>query len=128
MHNTQQLDKLVDIMRWIDAYAADFAAEGKIAKSRQDVERAIAFELSGGGRLARPTSKDSWQPIDTAPKDGTEIWAFNDGEQALMRWIEGPDFGLWLWVDPLLSDADPSPIQPTHWMKKPAPPGEDAGQ
>lgn len=69
----------------------------------------------------------NWQPIETAPKDGTEIWAYN-GEQARMYWAEGHgenfDYALWVWSDDLLSDVDPSPDQPTYWMPLPAPPEE----
>lgn len=65
---------------------------------------------------------EGWQSIETAPRDGTEVWAFN-GEQARMRWIEGPGYALWVWVDALLEDADPSPDQPTHWQPLPATPG-----
>lgn len=64
-----------------------------------------------------------WQPIETAPRDGTEIWAFN-GEQARMHWVEGDGFALWIWSDELLSDIDPCAEQPTHWMPLPAPPKE----
>lgn len=62
-----------------------------------------------------------WQPISTAPKDGTEVWAYN-GEQARMRWIEGHEYALWAWADEVLCDVDPSPEQPTHWMPLPPPP------
>ncbi len=64
-----------------------------------------------------------WQPIETAPKDGEEIWAFN-GEQARMFWLEGDGYALWCWADPLLSECDPSPEPPTHWMPLPPPPSE----
>jgi len=63
----------------------------------------------------------NWQPISQAPKDETEIWAFN-GEQARMKWVEGDGFALWIWADETLQDIDPSPEQPTHWMPlQPAP-------
>ncbi|MCM2574521.1 hypothetical protein NAT65_25830 [Achromobacter xylosoxidans] len=63
-----------------------------------------------------------WLPIESAPKDGTEIWAYN-GEQARMRWVEGECYALWIWADDLLADADPSPEQPTYWQTVPAAPG-----
>lgn len=62
-----------------------------------------------------------WKPIESAPKDGSEIWAYN-GEQARMRWTQGECYALWIWADDLLSDADPNPEPPTHWMPLPAAP------
>lgn len=62
-----------------------------------------------------------WKPIASAPKDGTEVWAYN-GEQARMRWTEGECYALWIWADDLVSDADPCPDQPTHWMPLPPAP------
>jgi hypothetical protein len=61
-----------------------------------------------------------WLPIETAPKD-VEIWAFN-GEQARMTWSAGEGWALWIWADSLLSEVDPEPTQPTHWMPLPAAP------
>lgn len=37
---------LSGLMRYIDAYAADYAAEGKLAPSRQDVEKLLGENLS----------------------------------------------------------------------------------
>jgi len=65
---------------------------------------------------------EGWLPIETAPKNGAEIWAYN-GEQVRMKWIEGECYALWIWADDLLSDADPNPEQPTHWQPLPAAPG-----
>lgn len=62
-----------------------------------------------------------WQDIGTAPKDGTEVWAFN-GEQARMKWIEGDGYALWIYDDEVIADVDPNPEQPTHWMPLPPPP------
>jgi hypothetical protein len=82
----------------------------------------------------------TWQPIETAPKDGTEIngyrpdqgvftfrWA--DAEEFVDHNIEGdpiedyPDFSWWWhdrwgWMEKELT--------PTHWKSLPAPPGGDA--
>lgn len=62
-----------------------------------------------------------WQSIETAPKDGTEVWAFN-GEQVRMKWIEGDGYGLWIYADELLADVCPDPQQPTYYMPLPEPP------
>ena len=68
-----------------------------------------------------PVSEDRWLPIETAPKDGTEVWCFN-AEHCVMRWISGEGYALWVYVDPLCSDADPEPEQPSHWMPLPEAP------
>lgn len=62
-----------------------------------------------------------WQPIETAPKDGAEIWAYN-GTQQRMKWICGDGYALWVHADNTLSDIDPSPDQPTSYMPLPEPP------
>ena len=67
---------------------------------------------------------NEWQPIETAPKDGTEIdlWTLNGREPAARfnvkrnRWevigLDGFDTLNWVDVDG----------KPTHWMPLPAPP------
>ena len=66
-----------------------------------------------------------WLPIESAPKDGTEVWTWN-GEQGRMMWIDSTcddeAYSLWVWSEELLSDIDPEPEQPTHWMPLPAEP------
>jgi hypothetical protein len=36
-----RLNRAADLMRWIDAYAADYRDEGKLARSRVEVMRAV---------------------------------------------------------------------------------------
>ena len=63
------------------------------------------------------TEPDDWQPIETAPKDGTFILVAVSGDFALhimlVWWIDG-----WCW------DMTNTPIvgEPTHWMPLPEPP------
>jgi len=64
---------------------------------------------------------DTWQPIKTAPKDGTGFLGFVRAD-----WIEGFMYsdGCICW----LSDGDgPSRAEdfPTHWMHRPAPPTKE---
>lgn len=56
---------------------------------------------------------DRWQPISTAPKDGTFILAF-DGEVRVMIWSLFFRRG---WIS---GNADER--EPTHWMPLPEPP------
>jgi len=71
--------------------------------------------------LERAIAEDGWRPIELAPFDGTEIWAFN-GEQARMKFVHGDCYALWIWADEVLADVDPAPEQPTYFRHLPAPP------
>ena len=65
--------------------------------------------------------RNSWQPIETAPKDGTWFLAWN-GEAMFVAGIgrEG-QFRLPVGtVETELGEDEPPP--PTHWMPLPAPP------
>lgn len=64
-----------------------------------------------------------WRPIETAPRDGTWIWAFyprkdrRQDEQTPARWHDcGPEP---MWWDAAEHRDDE---QPTHWMPLPEPP------
>jgi hypothetical protein len=62
-----------------------------------------------------------WRPIETAPKDGSEVLAFAFAHRnfyGVAQWAEAdPDFPRtvsgWFW---------PFAIRPTHWQPLPAPP------
>ena len=62
-----------------------------------------------------------WQPIETAPKDGTRILAYAPDSllgptQAVIYWWElGDEIALWC-------GADETPFRATHWMPLPEPP------
>jgi hypothetical protein len=69
----------------------------------------------------------TWQPIDTAPTDGTELLLceYRNNQYGEI------DFGSWGWIED--SDWDRTPIfgwlsnmgrieNPTHWMLPPTPP------
>ena len=61
-----------------------------------------------------------WQPIETAPKDGTVILAYvSGGHHALVAWND--DWEDWLHLP--WHESMPAVI--TYWMPLPAPPQED---
>lgn len=73
-----------------------------------------------------------WQPIETAPKDGTWILACKGSFQpAIARWTQYHHGGSFEYIDPE-DYADESHFDdivscsekwtPTHWMPLPAPP------
>lgn len=52
-----------------------------------------------------------WQPIASAPKDGSPILTWDGEAMFVVEW----DAQSWY-------DADAWPRQPTHWMPLPSPP------
>jgi len=87
-------------------------------------------------------SGSDWQPIETAPKDGSEFLAYGEDING-----DGPKIGLSRWRsskeehweavgdrkkelrerDTSAWDYDADIVFPTHWMPLPAPPGADPG-
>jgi hypothetical protein len=82
------------------------------------------------------SNKPQWQPIETAPKDGTEILAYekcdylySNGEikpferikivrwDEVMQWDNPEDEHDWL-----TGSSFDEQINPTHWMPLPKPP------
>lgn len=61
------------------------------------------------GHIAVP---NVWQPIETAPKDGTEILAFHRDGQSVAFW----DLNMWMEANGEYR------VTPTHWQPLPAPP------
>lgn len=75
---------------------------------------------------------DEWQPIETAPKDGTHIlvcsarkpygayWTFDQAPPTVVHYFNDPDEpGFYTSVNEL---APEHPFNPTHWQALPVPP------
>ena len=62
----------------------------------------------------------TWQPIETAPTDGTEVLVYARGSYAVAFWSgkEWRDMGDIGWAGMYGDDGN----QPTHWMPLPEPP------
>lgn len=81
---------------------------------------------------------DNWQPIETAPKDGTWILVYcpedtNRGHAVMhtARWMDfyqsAPDWAHGPLDDYFGSYREGLPSNPTHWMPLPAPPSDVVG-
>jgi hypothetical protein len=94
------------------------------ADDAQDLERLIEAWVSARAALAQP---EGWQPIETAPKDGTRIIVAKQSGY-VMAWASSA-----YWFERQYKDREKysgwtdgfdTLATPTHWMPLPAPPGE----
>jgi hypothetical protein len=128
-----------DLQRWKNAYdiAHDQASSNGAELVRLRAKLAMAeTELTRlRARVAELEAMQQWQPIETAPRDGSYILAarFKNGDEFLWakhsRWmtaeeiaeIEGgaPDQWCANWQD---GDNEAEPCFPTHWMPLLTPP------
>lgn len=75
-------------------------------------------------QLAAAPGETGWQPIETAPRDGTILCLGNDDGRAVVMgfWSQR----LWRWLQ--FGAAQPTVVNPTHWMHArmplPSAPGE----
>jgi hypothetical protein len=66
---------------------------------------------------------NGWQPIETAPKDGTRVLVADANSPWPYGTDEGPHLAAWdgyCWCIQL----DGQSARPTHWMPLPAPPAK----
>jgi len=88
-----------------------------LRKSMNDVWRAGLAEVAD----PPPTKAEGWQPIETAPKDGTVVLLAGCRKPVAAAWLE--DEIDWWHVDD--NKRGPFALRgpgPTHWMPMPAPP------
>ena len=108
-----------------EALAAGAARDGRPVHAQLLAEAARKAEvtLETERRSAETAGADEgWQPIETAPKDGTHILAYCDRmkEVGEVKW--STSFGRWgaTWV--MAGFNQPWASRPTHWRPLPAPP------
>ena len=59
-----------------------------------------------------------WQPIETAPRDGTSFLCYYDGEP-FVAWWHSPDVAF-VWIAPhRINYTDDAYIFPEYWMPLP---------
>jgi hypothetical protein len=65
----------------------------------------------------------NWEPIETAPKDGTQILVYCGDVWAVVYWWDGYG-GVWRVAADVngWNESDELSSTPTHWMSLPEPP------
>lgn len=68
-----------------------------------------------------------WQPIETAPKDGTYVLLFYDGYIIMGGWnlqAVSEKYASWDFISPICTCCEGTrvDIEPTHWMPMSEPP------
>jgi hypothetical protein len=80
----------------------------------------MGYEAGYSDGLDAGAAGSQWQPIETAPKDGTKVLAYtNDGYKypLICQCVWGD--GAW-WPD--VWESPDEPLSPTHWMPLLTPP------
>lgn len=120
------------IMRPLSRDVKEFGWEGtkKLPSVRKMLAKAQAIADATKLRTRLAALEGKWQPIETAPKDGTAILAFFPGRRgyvarqdvATIHWVE---WGGGCWNN-TSSGHSIMVDEPTHWMPLPEPPSADA--
>jgi len=109
-----------ELLRELEALDCPEACVGKgqyIPISRQFLRRILT---------ALRTPSQGWQPIETAPKDGSEIDLWANGRRrancrwGVFRWHNGKPQDEPCWGPYMMGEE--GPLQPTHWQPLPTPP------
>lgn len=91
-------------------YLREFFGPCELGYEAERIAQRLRAEASG------------WQPIETAPKDGTWFLATEDGEVDLCAWHKTPHVPLYGFHFHSCDPEDAEECHPTHWMPLPAPP------
>nr|WP_138918324.1 DUF551 domain-containing protein [Paracoccus sp. TRP] len=83
---------------------------------------AVQGEAEYVERHAPVTASPGWQPIETAPRDGTVFLALEDGEYYGCARSECGDCWVGYCGQPVVYT-----LEPTHWMPLPAAPEAEGG-
>jgi len=76
---------------------------------------------------AGQASKSEWQPIATAPKDGTVFLGYRDGKMRESYRVQRPDCEMWVFGSSSGAVEIAPQLKPTHWMPLPAAPSQETG-
>lgn len=98
-----------------DRLAYEGAREDLLDWKRRALKAEAAL-AAAQARIAELEASQQWQPIETAPKNGTRILTYSPKDNEYCWKIEINKWKHSAW------QASPSMCQPTHWMPLPAPP------
>ena len=123
-NNLKQKD-LAKKMGTSSTYVSNFLSGNENMTALTMVKVALALDCKiSSPELCKDIDENNWQPIKTAPKDGTLIWAFARGGkmQGIVCWVDDPyggsiHRGYWRGVAMATST-------PTHWRPLPEPPNK----
>ncbi len=85
------------------------------------LRRVVSYESTVSAPLAQAQIVSGWQPIETAPKDGTIILGYWLGGKHDCA-IHATKFWVGRWWEP---NEDYPQSEPTHWMPLPAAPQKE---
>jgi hypothetical protein len=101
-----------------------YQAERQRAVEQSELARPFTWTDAARAALTAALSQDGWQPIETAPRDGTPILGYRAGipvktRIAVIAWLPEE----WRLGDSWSGSALGLTMQfPTHWRPLPAPP------
>lgn len=66
-----------------------------------------------------------WQPIETAPKNGDDLWLYQQGQEPeqFVGYFCSDGCSYWAYRERLVNDVV-GEANPTHWMPLPPPPSK----
>ena len=125
MTTDERLAEIEEELEWLKARALGLPADDPgwdhLYAAREDVPAVVALAHELLAEVKRLKALHEWQPIETAPKDGTRVLAFCRGEWHVMLWEDGAGWAVR--SDALDGFVGIEGHDPTHWMHLPEPPG-----
>ena len=103
-----------DKLGYISIGCIECGAEGPLAHYNPTK----GTEATQAESAAAWNQRSAWQPIETAPRDGTQILGWDGDERRIVWWCEGGR-----WISDKLQEYHPGEREdPTHWQPLPSPP------
>jgi hypothetical protein len=97
-----------------DVLISRLIARAKDSELGDSIYSEAAAELTRLQQANAALMEREWQPIESAPKDGSSILVVEaDRKACIAEWRKGP-YGSFMWR------SDHTAVRPTHWMPLPA--------